>query len=114
MLYIIIKMALIYLSNKLINYSGIKFVNAKDNMEKALATYSKFTYEQSLLTLEAGFYIGISSLYLGVYNNINCKKSCNYVNNSGLKLTILLFTLPITTYRTIKYIKSKNQQIIDF
>lgn len=111
-------MALLYLSNLILNNSGVKFTEAKTNTEKALTVYTKYKYEQILLGSEMGLYNAILfSLKNGLNNNISQKSICKYNFNNKIKFYFMLgqlVVLPFTLYRTVQYINSKNIKFINF
>jgi uncharacterized membrane protein (DUF2068 family) len=100
-------MALLYLSNLILNKSSIKFTQAETNVEKALSSYTKFKYEQVLLGSEIGIY---NALFFHFKNGL--PKNKNLTKYYILYGNILV--LPFTLYRTFQYINSKNIKFIDF
>lgn len=109
-------MALLYLSNLFVN-NNVSFRNATNDTEKAISTYSKFKYEQQLLTFEFGLYSGISTEMIKL-SNILSKNN----HNRQIKMCILLgipvilpFTvLPFTMYRTLQYIRQNDIKFINY
>jgi hypothetical protein len=116
-------MALLYLGNKLINYSEIKFRPVENSTEKTLATVVKFNYERTLLTSEFAVYnILFNTLVINLLTNnkkifelekLPCQFNFwNYARQTGLRGQ--LFIMPYVVYRTIQYIKSDDNSILSY
>ena len=110
-------MALLYLGNKIINYSEIKFRPVENSTEKTLAAVVKFTYERALLTSEFAVYNILLTLVLNNKNIELQKLPCqfnfwNYARQTGMRGQ--LFIMPYVVYRTIQYIKSDDNSILSY
>ncbi len=115
-------MALLYLGNKIINYSEIKFRPVENSTEKTLAAVVNFTYERALLTSEFAVYnILLTSLTTVLLNNkkyfelekLPCQFNFwNYARQTGMRGQ--LFIMPYVVYRTIQYIKSDDNSILSY
>jgi hypothetical protein len=107
-------MSLLYIANKLIDNSEIKFTKPQNTTEKALATFGKFKYESTLLGLETGFLLGA---FMGFLNHNAVKKtySCHYYKPMKIYVTFGYFIgIGISLYRAKNYINNPDKKIIDF
>lgn len=108
-------MALLYIANKLIDNTGITFTEAKTNTEKAISIYTKFKYEQSLLSFEFTFYTMIISMLTKTRRPVQSFNGCYYKYDDKVRAAIgSTLALPFTLYRTIQYINNKDIKFIDF
>lgn len=111
-------MALLFLSNKLINLSDIKFVQAENQTEKVISTYSKFKYEQALLGFEFSLYVGFYAILTRRIPPRFISSGCSYNYEKSITQHVKIGSLiafPISIYRAIDYIKNNdNKQIIQF
>jgi hypothetical protein len=98
-------MLFVYLGNKILDLTDIKFKQTENTLEKALSSYTYYNYTQTLTTLEM-------CVYLGIYSGLMIIRGKGKNPKINKDLCSVL-ALPYSLYNTYNYIKTPNKKIID-
>jgi len=99
-------MLFVYLGNKLLDLTDIKFKQTENTLEKALSSFTNYNYTQTLTTLEM-------SLYLGIYSGLMIIRGKGKIPIKIDKDLCSVLALPYSLYNSYNYIKTPNKKIID-
>ena len=99
-------MLFVYLGNKLLDLTDIKFKQTENTLEKALSSFTNYNYTQTLTTLEM-------SLYLGIYSGLMIIRGKRKIPIKIDKDLCSVLALPYSLYNSYNYIKTPNKKIID-